>query len=226
MRIDVPMTAAALIVALGAGAAAGAKGDKDKEKRPTDDQQASYAHFLEVARQTTVDPAAPRWIDGLLGDPRARTVNDLLTVNVVESVNASGSADSSVSKDGAGSATLGSVLGKVPSISNLLDTSSSTKFKGGGSTTRANQLTANLTVRVSEVLPNGNLVLEGAREMQINGDRQLFVLTGVVRPSDIGANNVVLSTAIAELRVQYVGNGTLHDSLSPGFLVRLLNKVF
>lgn len=224
MRFDVWAAAGALIVVVGLNGVAAAP--KSSTPKPAEAPQTSYEHYLEVARQTAVDPHAPRWMDSLLADPRARAVNDLLTVNVVESVNASGTADASVNKDGANNATFGSILGKVPKVPQLIDSSSSTKFKGGGSTTRTDQLTANLTVRVAEVLPNGNLVLEGAREVQINGERQLFVLTGMVRPVDIGANNVVLSTAIAELHVQYVGSGLLRDSLKPGWLARLMNKVF
>lgn len=224
MRFDVWAAMGALIVTVGLnGSVASAKAPKEK---PSDEAWTAYLHYLDLARETAVEPNAPRWMDNLLGDPRAHTVNDLLTVNVVENVNASGTADSSVNKDGANNAAIGSIFGKVPKFSPLMDSSSSSKFKGGGSTTRTDQLTGMLTVRVAEVLPNGNLVLEGAREVQINGERQLFVLTGIVRTVDIAPNNVVPSTAIAQLHVQYVGNGLLKDSLSPGWIARLLNKVF
>jgi flagellar L-ring protein precursor FlgH len=225
MRFDVWGTALALIFVVGLNA--GAQDRKADSARSAEAAaQASSERYLELARATAVDPNAPSWMDSLLLDPRAHAVNDLLTVAVVESVNASGTADSSVNKDGSNNVNFGSILGKMPKTPQLFDTSSSSKFKGGGSTTRTDALTANLTVRVSEVLPNGNLVLEGAREVQINGERQLFVLTGMVRPVDISPNNVVQSTAIAQLHVQYVGSGLLKDSLSPGWLARLLNKVF
>jgi flagellar L-ring protein precursor FlgH len=76
------------------------------------------------------------------------------------------------------------------------------------------------------VLPNGDLVLEGAREIDINGDRQMVVLTGVVRQADIQPNNVVPSTQVGQLSIRYFGNGLIKDSLKPGFLVRWLNKIF
>jgi flagellar L-ring protein FlgH len=201
----------------------------DKSKKPSADAQAAYERYLELAKASpaaTTTAAGPRWIDSLLGDVRAHAVNDLLTVDVVESVNATGTADASVSKGSKGSASVANIFGFEPSTSTFLDTTSATQFKGGGSTTRSGAITTNLTVRVAQVMPNGNLVLEGAREVQINGDRQLFVLTGIVRPVDIAPNNVVLSTAIAQLKVQYVGNGLLRDSLSPGWLIRIFNKVF
>ena len=87
-------------------------------------------------------------------------------------------------------------------------------------------MTANLTGRVVEVLPNGDLVVEGIREMEINGDRQVLVLTGVVRPADVDPANVVRSTAIGQLRIRYFGQGLIRDNLKPGWIVRILNKVF
>jgi flagellar L-ring protein precursor FlgH len=83
-----------------------------------------------------------------------------------------------------------------------------------------------MTARVVEVLPNGDLVLEGAREIDINGDRQIVVLTGVVRPTDINKNNVVLSTQVGQLSIRYFGRGLIKDNLKPGWLVRVLNKIF
>ena len=83
-----------------------------------------------------------------------------------------------------------------------------------------------MTARVSEVLPNGDLVLEGVRELDINGDRQIVVLTGVVRPTDIGPGNVVPSTAVGQMRIRYFGRGLIKDNLTPGWLIRIFNKVF
>jgi flagellar L-ring protein precursor FlgH len=76
------------------------------------------------------------------------------------------------------------------------------------------------------VLPSGDLVVEGVREIGINGDRQMIVLTGVVRSVDVGPTNVVSSTSIGQLRIQYFGQGLMKDSLNPGWLLRILNKVF
>ena len=77
------------------------------------------------------------------------------------------------------------------------------------------ELTATITARVVEVLPNGDLVLEGVREIDINGDRQIVVLTGVAAPADIDQDNVVLSTAIGQLRIRYFGRGLIKDNLRP-----------
>jgi len=76
------------------------------------------------------------------------------------------------------------------------------------------------------VLPNGDLVLEGVREIDIYGDRQVLVVTGIVRVADIGPGNVVASTAVGQMRIRYFGRGLIKDNLSPGWLVRVLNKIF
>jgi flagellar L-ring protein FlgH len=231
MRRSFVTGAIILLIAIGIPMSA-ADGAAPDAKRKMADYEAQFARYLEVARATKADGTAPRWIDGLTGDPRAHNVNDLLTVKVVESINASGTADAALNKSSSATAGVSKLFGlesKVPSAidpTNLATIGSDTKFKGGGTTTRTGELTTNLTVRVSEVLPNGDLVLEGAREILINRDRQILVLTGVVRPIDVGPGNVVVSTTIAQLRVQYYGNGLMRDSMSPGWLIRVLNKIF
>ena len=230
MRSNLVLGALALVGGVVITAAAAEPGGRRSSKQATD-YDAMYAQYLETARRTTADPNAPRWVDSLFADPRAHALNDLLTVQVVESVNAIGTADASVAKRSNGMASITKLFGLEGKLSaldptNLASAASDTKFSGGGSTTRTGELTTNLTVRVAEVLPNGDLVLEGAREIQINSDRQMLVLTGVVRPIDIGPGNVVLSTAIGQLRVRYFGKGLIRDSLKPGWLIRILNKIF
>ncbi len=193
-----------------------------------------YQRYLQSARSAeTKDPAASfAWMSSLTADPRAHTVNDLLTVRVIESITAAGTADSSLTKKTAGSASVAKMFGLEKLLPKSLDpaslasTASDTNFQGSGSTARTGELTATMTVRVAEVLPNGNLVLEGAREIDINGDRQMVVLTGVVRPVDITPPNVVLSTQIGQLSIRYFGRGLIKDNLKPGWLIRILNKLF
>jgi len=193
------------------------------------------ASYLSEARALAARPdpgAAWSWMNGLTLDTRARSVNDLVTIQVVESISAAGSADAALSKESDGSASLLSFFGiedKLPSFIDptaLAGLRTNTDFEGGGTTTRAGSLTAILTARVAEVLPNGDLVVEGVREIDINGDRQILVLTGVVRPVDIGPANVVPSTVIGQLRIRYFGQGLMRDNLRPGFIIRLLNRIF
>lgn len=201
---------------------------------PSDDYDELFARYVQAARANETPPHAvrPDWMAGLAGDFRARHVNDLVTIQVVESIVAVGSADSNLTKSSTGVGSLTKFFGletKLPSWIDptaLVDTASDSSFKGGGVTNRKGVLSAVVTARVAEVLPSGDLVLEGVREIDINGDRQIVVLTGIVRPHDIGPTNVVLSPAVGQLRIRYFGRGLIRDNLKPGWLVRILNKIF
>lgn len=215
------------------GAARSTKGQQSNHALDAGDYEALFQHYLDEAEQTPASPQtqAIGWMTDLAADPRAHNVNDLLTVHVIENISATGSADSELDKDSSGTASLGNLFGLEKHLgfldpTNLANTAATTKFKGGGTTTRNGQLTADMTVRVARVLPNGNLVLEGAREININGDRQLVVLSGVVRPFDVSPGNAVLSTSIAQLQIRYFGQGLIKNNLQPGWLIRILNKIF
>lgn len=213
-----------------------ASGKKKSEKAaaPSDNYDELFEKYLAAARSTGSAPAAPGdlWMAGLMGDLRAHKVNDLVTVNVVENITALGSADSKLDKNSTAKVGVDNLFGiesKAPGFidpSNLAGLSINTSFKGGGSTTRTGSLSAAMTTRVVEVLPNGDLSLEGVREVEINGDRQILVLTGVVRTADIGRGNVIPSTAVGQMRIRYFGRGLIKDNLTPGILVRILNKIF
>jgi flagellar L-ring protein precursor FlgH len=199
---------------------------------PPDTQDKAMARYLETARGPAATPDATLWMHGLALDLRARRVNDLLTIRVEESIVASGTADSSLTKSSSSSVAVPSLFGletKLPSIvnpNNLASSQSDTGFTGGGSTTRTSLLTATLSARVADVLPNGDLLIEGVREIEINGDRQIVVLSGIARVVDIGPGNVVSSMSLGQLRIRYFGKGLTKNSLSPGWLVRILNKIF
>lgn len=202
----------------------------------SDKYDEQLSRYLESARKqaagTGANASRNDWINGLMADNRATRVNDLVTIRVVESITATGTADSNLSKSSNGSAAVPGLFGlesKLPALidpANLASAKSDTQFKGAGTTTRAGELTAIVTGRVAEVLPNGDLFIESVREIAINGDRQVVVLTGVARVADISPNNVVLSTSLGELQIRYFGRGLMKDSLSPGWLIRVLNKIF
>lgn len=212
----------------------GPEGDRSRSKAQADNYDVLMERYLAAARTMDAQPAPIEraWMSGLFPDVRARGVNDLVTVQVVENVFATGSADSSLDKDSSASASVTKFFGietKAPSWldpTSLASLGANTSFKGSGSTARAGSLTAVMTARVAEVLPNGDFLLEGVREIDINGDRQIIVLTGVVRPTDIGPGNIVPSTSIGQMRIRYFGRGLIKDNLQPGWLVRLLNKIF
>ena len=206
-----------------------------KNAPPRDNYDQLLQEYLQSARlaaQPTASAPDSSWMTGLFGDLRAHRVNDLVTINVVETLSATGSADSTLDKDSKASAAVPSLFGVESKFPGFLDPASlaslgsNTSFKGSGSTARSGSLSAVLTARVAEVLSNGDLAVEGVRELDINGDRQIIVLTGVVRVADIGPGNVVPSTAIGQMRIRYFGRGLMKDNLNPGWLVRVLNKIF
>jgi len=196
-----------------------------------DDYEQVLERYLQAARATPATPDTA-WAAGLFGDLRARRVNDLVTVRVAENISASGSADSALDKKSNGSASVTNLFGAENKFPGWLDATSlaaigaNTGFTGSGSTARNGSLTAVITARVTEVLPNGDLVLEGIRQVDINGDQQFIVLSGIARAADIGPGNVVPSTAVGQMQIRYFGKGLMKDNLKPGFLIRMLNKVF
>ena len=229
VRKTLAVVALSIVVSMSPVSAQGQKAPK-----ASDNYDELYARYLEAARTTSTTAPAQDigWMAGLSSDLRARRVNDLVTIRVVESIAASGSADSSLDKSSSGSASITKLFGiegKLPSPvdpTSLVGAKSDTQFKGGGATSRSGELSAIVTARVVEVLPNGDLVLEGAREIDINGDRQIVVLTGVLRTADVLPGNVAVSTSIGQLRIRYFGRGLIKDNLRPGWLIRVLNKIF
>jgi flagellar L-ring protein precursor FlgH len=235
------LAALALVIAFPALAGA-EKNNADKDKKgekvvkpiPVDTYDELFGRYLAAARKqsTAVAPDPSSWMNSLMLDSRARHLNDLVTVRVVESITATGTADSSTNKSTGASLAVPNMLGvegKLPALidpANMIGVKTNTNFKGGGTTTRAGDVSAVITARVAEVLPNGDLVVEGVREIEINGDRQIVILSGVARVADIGPGNVVLSSTLGQLQIRYFGRGLMKDNLSPGWLIRAMNKIF
>jgi flagellar L-ring protein precursor FlgH len=164
----------------------------------------------------------------LFGDPKARSVNDVVTIRVAESTSAIASADAKNSRNSDMSVEIPHMMGLEKHISelpNLVSAKSSGSYEGKGSTTRETTLQTTLTARVVEVLPNGYLVVEGSREVRVNNENQTVVLTGVVRPEDLNRNNVVLSSAVAQMSVRVQGRGVVSQPLKPGWLYRILSGI-
>jgi len=187
-----------------------------------DTYEEMYWRYLAAARRTPVSTLT--WISDLMADARARRINDLITIRVIERLDASGESDARLDKGTKASA--GVQPPTFDEEQNIVRAGVRTEFAGSGGTSRATEITATMSARVVEVLPNGDLNVEGVREIEINRERQIVVLTGVVRQADIANNNVVLSSAVGQLRIQVVGKGLTKDSMTPGWLVRMLNKIF
>jgi flagellar L-ring protein precursor FlgH len=166
----------------------------------------------------------------LFRDFKARTVGDILTIQVNESATATNSADTSTKKEGDVSVKAPSLAGlehgnQALNFASILAGSSALNFAGQGSTSRTGQLQAYVSARVMQVFPNGDLAIEGIKEVTVNRERQVLRIRGIVRTRDISPNNVVQSTGIANMEVVFDGKGIVTDANKPGFIYRLLQWI-
>ncbi len=178
-------------------------------------------------------------------DTKARKIGDIVTVQISESSEATNSADTQAGRTSsleAGIDTLfgiedwyeKKVLNEIPSRlprpnpfgNPSVKGSMSSGFDGTGSTSRKGDLSAFITCRVAELLPNGNLKIVGSREILVNHETQLIILSGIIRPRDINDDNVILSTFISNAKIAYSGSGIVNDRQRPGWLANLLNSVW
>lgn len=171
----------------------------------------------------------------LVGDTRAYRPGDLVTINIVEDTKGTQQATTDLTKD----ATLSlkaPVLGgyenrltnKFPNFNpaQILDTSTNKAFKGDGATTRETSVVAAVTARVLGVYPNGDLAILGHKDVEVNHERQVLTLVGIVRAEDLSSENSVSSDRIAELGVHLGGRGDINDAQREGWLSRLIQKVW
>ena len=155
-----------------------------------------------------------RGLQGMIADKTARRPGDLITVVIAENQGLKNEETSSLNKQtsldyGIDSFELApSLFDPLPDI----NASSSDSFSGTANYEKKGEFTARITAIVSDVLPNGNLVISGRREIRIDNETKLIEFSGIVRRFDIQANNTIQSELVAEARVSYVGSGTLTNT--------------
>jgi flagellar L-ring protein FlgH len=170
---------------------------------------------------------------GIFADRRASRVGDILTVVVSETANATSAQTKSANRDSSLEDAIGQFIfsaatsGRLTSKGELPASSASGKstYSGGGSVNNSQSLSARAAVLVTDVLPNGNLVIEGARMVTFSGETQYVVLHGLVRADDISAANTILSSNVADARVEFISEGTLTDAQKRGWLSKLYEKL-
>lgn len=167
-------------------------------------------------------------------DSRARVVGDIVTVLVQESASAKTEAKTDASRTNtqqAGVSVLPFLSGKLLergidlTPTGMANTSSNRDFQGDAKTDRKDTLNASVAAVVTQVLPNGLLVIQGQREVLVNYEKQLLTIQGMVRPEDITAQNTIPSSKIAEARIAYAGRGLVDESQTPQYGVRWIDKV-
>ncbi len=222
--------AAALVVTLCATVPAWAK--KKRTTSPGANPLDRYVAESE-ARSAVAPPASPGsiWQAGsrladLARDVRASQVDDVLTIIVAEAASAVTTGATKTSRASSANNSVTSLAGVNPpggSLANLANMSGSWQLNGQGTTSRTTTLTTTLTARVTHVLPDGGLVVEASKEIQVNSEHQIITVRGVVRPADIDATNSVQSSRLAQLEVHIDGKGVVNDAIRrPNFLYRLM----
>ena len=159
-------------------------------------------------------------------DPKATQVDDIVTVLVSESASAVSTGTTKTARTSKAQNSITALAGLTKASgpwANLANLGGSTTLDGSGTTSRTTTLSTTLTARVTHVLPNGYLVVEGTKLLAINAEHQLITVRGVVRPEDLNAANSIPSNLLGDLEVQVNGKGVVADAVRrPMILYRLL----
>jgi flagellar L-ring protein FlgH len=152
----------------------------------------------------------------LFEDSKAFRIGDLLSITLSESTNASKSAATNTAKDDSVALGAGTLLGGTPTYKGLSvlnnELSAERAFTGSGDSAQSNSLKGEITVMVVDIFPNGNLLVRGEKILGLNQGSEFIRLSGIVRPQDVSANNVVLSGKLANSRIYYGGGGVVAES--------------
>ena len=171
----------------------------------------------------------------LTEDGKARRIGDIVTIIVTETASASKQAATATGRSSKISAGIPNLLGLEESkiitsnfadLSKLLNASASSSFDGSGSTSRKETLTATISAKVIDLLPNGNLKIEGRRNVRVNYEDQIVTVKGTIRQRDITAENTINSIYVADAQISYSGEGIISDRQKPGWLMNVLDKLW
>jgi flagellar L-ring protein FlgH len=196
----------------------------------------SRSQFRSASMAYTPAPPPPGTIYNTAGsfdlfmDLRARAVGDILTILLVERTDASKESSTSTARGSSVDTGLPTFAGRpitsggTPILNNEL--SSDTTFDGQADSSQSNRLDGSITVTVAERLANGNLLVRGEKLITINQGEEFIRLEGIIRPVDIGPENTVPSTKVADAAISYSGRGTLQATNRPGWLTRFFNSPF
>jgi flagellar L-ring protein precursor FlgH len=171
----------------------------------------------------------------LFVNPKAKRTGDIITIKIVESSSAKNNAATNTGRKSTLAAQMNSFFNfenkYTPNQSSFnpfgaIQGGMESDFEGAGTTARSGDLSAYITAKVIDVLPNGNLTIKGAREVQINHEKQYIMLQGTVRQRDISADNVILSTYISDAKIAYSGTGIVDQRQRPGWLSNILDAAW
>lgn len=170
----------------------------------------------------------PNYVNNIYSDSKAHRVGDIISVILSESTQAKKDAKTELKR--INETTLDPVVGlggvpvSVGGESLQFGISQETKFKGDSKAKQGNSLNGNISVHVLKVLANGNLMIRGEKWLTLNNGDEYIRLTGVIRSKDINSNNTILSSKVANARIQYAGTGAFADLNEQGWLSKFFNS--
>lgn len=207
--------------------------------RKNSNQQKSSALDDYLKRVRGVNLPAPAttgslWIDSglyaaLASDYKARTAGDTLIIHLTDNFTAATNGENKQSRQFSTNSSLTGLLGTIGArnrLQNLFAGNSNTSLDGKGASTMSSNVSLNLAAQVLEVLPNGVLVVQAARDITVGNDRQTVLVRGLVRPGDVLPDNSVVSSSISDLEVEIKGKGAVADTTrQPNIVIRTLLKL-
>jgi flagellar L-ring protein precursor FlgH len=205
------------------------------KKKPPVEQPASLDQYVQQVTQrshqsSTATPGSLFSANGRLADGfrdvRASQVYDLVTIVVSDTTSAVSTGGTNTTRKSNAKASVASGLlpkGSVKALGSLATTSNNQQLQGQGSTSRGSTLTTTVTAEVVGVLPNGNLVIQGVKEIMVNSEKQVITVRGIIRPDDLSPINEVPSVRVARMEILVNGKGVVNDAVKrPFFLYRIL----
>lgn len=215
---------------LGLGVPCSAKNKKDKADKSLEQYLAQFPQQHAASREASLgslwQPQSP--LANAASDYRALKIGDPVTVQITESTLTTSSGSVNTQRQFSASAGIDGLPAKINTggVSTLYSGKSDSSLKGSGATAYNSVIKTTLAGQVVAMLPNGNLVVEARRSVLMNNDHQIVVIRGMVRPSDIGPSNAVLSTQLSNLEIEIKGKGVVADNTRPpNIVVRTLLKL-
>lgn len=213
-----------------------ARKKKKKEQAPVTFQQ-SLDEYVRDAKIAIANPAPTNgsiWNPNgayaeLPRDDKASRLGDIVTINIIEQTTAQSSGNVKTSRTFNASSGIGALFGQIgpaAGIDNIFSPSSARALNGQAQTQSSSLLTTSVAASVVGVLPNNYLVVQATRTVEVDNEEQQVVLRGIARPSDIGPDNSIPSTSLADLSVQVIGRGVItDDTRPPNKVVRAILRV-
>jgi flagellar L-ring protein precursor FlgH len=202
---------------------------------PVNSSLQDYLQSVRVANTVAPTTVGSLWsgvgaLAVLATDYRARNPGDLVVINLSDSFIANTSGENQQSRAFTSNSAITGLVGTVGArsrLQNLFNANSGNTLDGKGASTLSSNVQLTLSAQVVETLPNGILVVQGARDISVGNDRQTVILRGLVRPEDLSPTNTIASSEISNMQVEIKGKGAVAEiTRQPNIVIRTLLRLF